>query len=64
MLCAGNHYRMLLNAKNELKIEGLSVWTERCCKLKESISDIKEIIVVKDEFKNVKVLEERRWKDS
>ncbi len=26
MSCAGNNYRMLLNAKSELTIEGLSVW--------------------------------------
>ncbi len=30
MSCAGNNYRMLLNAQNELTIEGLSVWNERC----------------------------------
>ncbi len=29
MSCAGNNYIMLLNAKNELTIEGLSVWNER-----------------------------------
>ncbi len=28
MSCAGNNYRMLINAKNELKIEGLSVWKD------------------------------------
>ncbi len=28
--CAGNNYRMLLNTKIELTIEGLSVWNERC----------------------------------
>ncbi len=33
MSCVGNNYRMLLNTKNELTIEGLSVWNERCCKL-------------------------------
>ncbi len=31
MSCAGNNYRMLLNDKNDLTIEGLSVWNERCC---------------------------------
>ncbi len=51
MSCAGNNYRMLFNAKNELTIEGLSVWNERWCKLNDSIIVIKEIIDVKDEFK-------------
>ncbi len=51
MYCAGNNYRMLLNAKNELTIEGLSVWNERCCKLINNINIIKEMIDVKDEFK-------------
>ncbi len=37
MSCAGNNYRMLLNAKNELTIEGLSVWIERCCTLNDSV---------------------------
>ncbi len=37
MSCPGNNYRMLLNAKNELTIEGFSVWNERCCKLNDSI---------------------------
>ncbi len=32
---AGNNYRMLQNDKNELTIEGLSVWNERCCKLND-----------------------------
>ncbi len=36
MSCVGNNYRMLLNAKNELIIEGLSVWNERCCKMNDS----------------------------
>ncbi len=45
MSCAGNNYRMLLNAKNELTIDGLSGWNERCCKLNDSI------IVIRDEFK-------------
>ncbi len=51
MSCAGNNYRMLLNDKNELTTEGLSVWNERCCKLNDSINVIKEIIDVRDEFK-------------
>ncbi len=42
---------MLLNAKNELTIEGLSVWNERCCKLKDSTNIIKEMFYVRDEFK-------------
>ncbi len=37
MSCAGNNYRMLLNAKNELTIEGLVVWSETCCKLYDKI---------------------------
>ncbi len=41
MSCAGNNYRMLLNAKNELTIEGLSVWNEICCKLNGSRNGIK-----------------------
>ncbi len=49
--CAGNNYRMLSNAKNELTIEGLSVWNERCCKLNDSINVIKEMVDVRDEFK-------------
>ncbi len=64
MSCAGNNYRMLLNAKNELTIKGLSVWNEICCKLNDSINVIKEMINVRDEFKNVKVLVGKRWKDS
>ncbi len=48
---SGNNYRMLLNAKNELTIEGLSVWNKRCCKLNDSINVIKGMIAVKDEFK-------------
>ncbi len=32
-------------------IEGLSVWNERCCKLNDSINVIKEMVDVKDEFK-------------
>ncbi len=51
MSCAGNNYRMLLNAKNEITIEGLSVWNERCCKLNDSINVIKEMVDVRDEFK-------------
>ncbi len=51
MSCAGNNYRMLLNAKNELTIEGVSVWNERCCKLNDSITVIKGMIDVRDEFK-------------
>ncbi len=63
--CAGNNYSMLLNAKDELTIEGLSVWNERCCKLNDSINVIKEMIDVRDmNSKNVKVLVERRCKDS
>ncbi len=50
MSCADDNYRMLLNAKNELTIEGLSVWNERCCKLNDSIIVIKEMIDVRDEF--------------
>ncbi len=44
MYCPGNNYRMLLNAKNELTIE-------RWCKLNDSINVIKEMIDVRDEFK-------------
>ncbi len=51
MSCAGNNYRMLLNAKNELTIKGLSVWNDRYCKLNDSINVIKEMIDVRDEFK-------------
>ncbi len=51
MSCAGNNYRMLLNVKNELTIEGLSVWNERCCKLNDSINVIKDMVDVRDEFK-------------
>ncbi len=51
MSCASNNYRMLLNAKNELTIERLSVWNERCCKLNDSINVIKEMVDVRDEFK-------------
>ncbi len=50
--CAGNNYRMLLNTKNELIIKGLSVWNEKCItKLNDSINVIKEMIDVRDEFK-------------
>ncbi len=49
--CSGNNYRMLLNAKNELTIEELSVWKERGCKLNDSINVIKEMVDVRDEFK-------------
>ncbi len=31
MSCAGNNYRMLLNATNELTMEGVSVWNENVC---------------------------------
>ncbi len=41
MPCACNNYRMLLNAENELKIEGLSAWNEICCKLNDKINVIK-----------------------
>ncbi len=51
MSCAGNNYRMLLNAKNYLTIEGLSVWNERCCKLNDSINVIKEMVDVRSKFK-------------
>ncbi len=51
MSCAGNNYRMLLNATNELTIKGLSVWNERCCKKNDSINVIKEMVDVRDEFK-------------
>ncbi len=64
MSCAGNNYRMLLNAKNELTIEGLSEWNERCCKLNDSINVIIGMINVRDEFKEFQGLVERRWKDS
>ncbi len=40
----------MLNATNELTIEGLSVWNEWCCKLNDSINVINEVIVVIDEF--------------
>ncbi len=52
MSCAGNNYRMLFkNVKNELTIEGLSVWNERCCLLNDNINVIKEMIDVSNEFK-------------
>ncbi len=38
-------------AKNELTIEGLSVWNERCCKLNDSINVVKEMVDVREEFK-------------
>ncbi len=50
MSCAGNNYRMLLNAKNELTIKELSVWNERCRKLNDSINVIKEMVNVRDEL--------------
>ncbi len=53
MSCAGNNYRMLLNAKNELTVKGLSVWNERCWKLNDSIKAIKEMIDVRDELKKM-----------
>ncbi len=62
MSCAGNNYRMLLNVRYELTIEGLSVWNERCCKLNDSINVTKEMVDVRDEFKECQV--ERRWKNS
>ncbi len=55
MSCAGNNYKMLLNAKNELTIEGLSVWNERCCKLNDSINVIKGMVDLRDEFKECQV---------
>ncbi len=51
MSCIGNNYKMLLNAKNEITIEGLSVCNERCYKLNDSINVIKEMVDVTDEFK-------------
>ncbi len=51
MPCAGNNLRMLLNAKDDLTIKGLSVWNERCCKLIDSINVIKEMVDGRDEFK-------------
>ncbi len=51
MSCTGNNYRMLLNAKNELTIEELSVWNEICCKLNDSRNVIKEMVDVRDECK-------------
>ncbi len=51
MFCAGNNYRILLNAKHEFTIEGLLVWNERCNKLNDSINITKEMIDVRDEFK-------------
>ncbi len=56
MSCAGNNYRMLLNAKNDLTNEGLSVWNERYCKLNDSIHVIKEMVDVKDELKEYRGL--------
>ncbi len=40
---------MLLNANNELTIGEISVWNERCWKLNDSRTVIKEMIDVKDE---------------
>ncbi len=51
MSSAGNSYRMLLNAKNGLTIEGVSVWKERCRMLNDNINVIKEMVDVRDEFK-------------
>ncbi len=51
MSCASNNYRLFLNAKNKLTFEGLSVWNERCCKLNDSINVIKEMVDVRDQFK-------------
>ncbi len=51
MSCADSNYRKLLNAKNALTIQGLSVWNEICCKLNNGINIIKEMINVRDEFK-------------
>ncbi len=44
MSCTGNNYIILLTAKNELTIEGLSVWNEICCKMNDSINVMKEMI--------------------
>ncbi len=62
MFCAGNNYRMLLNATNELTIKGLSVWNERY-KLNDSINIIKEMIDVRDEFKECQGLSKEEVKD-
>ncbi len=61
MACAGNDYKIFLNAKHELTIDGLSVWNEIYWKLNDSVNVIKEMIDVRYEFK---VLVGRRWKDS
>ncbi len=45
---------MLLFANNEFTIEWSSVWNERCCKLNDSLSVIKEMIQVRDECKESK----------
>ncbi len=37
--------------KKQLTIEVLSVWNERCCKLNDSINVVKEMVDVRDEFK-------------
>ncbi len=42
---------MFLTLISILIIEGLSVWNEICCKLNDSINVIKEIVDVRDEFK-------------
>ncbi len=55
MTYAGNYYRMLLNAKNELTIEALSVWNEICCKLNDSINVIQEMNNVRDELKEYQI---------
>ncbi len=41
MSCAVINYRLLLNAKSELTIKGLSVLNERYCKLNDGINVIK-----------------------
>ncbi len=41
MFCASNNYKMMLNAKNELTIQGLSVWNERYCNLNDSMNVVK-----------------------
>ncbi len=41
MSCAGINYRMLLNAKDDLTMEGLSVWNEIC-----KLNDIINVIIV------------------
>ncbi len=45
MSYARNNCIMLLNAKNELTIEVLSMWNERCCKSNDSINVIKKVLM-------------------